>query len=97
MSEEVFVVVLLGSSVFVAWVDLYVNVIGGIRRGIGGDVYFLNNRLWLKDGLRVGKNSCKGKVPCPLQPQRKKKPHQIFRQAFFSLADNPFFQLHLLF
>src|SRR5947209_18684065 len=31
------------------------------------------------------------KAPCPLQPQRKKKPHQIFRQAFFSLAENPSF------
>src|SRR5437588_13110017 len=30
-------------------------------------------------------------APCPLQPQSKKKPHQIFRQAFFSLAENPSF------
>src|SRR5205807_461752 len=31
------------------------------------------------------------KAACPLQPQSKKKPHQIFRQAFFSLAENPSF------
>src|SRR5436853_2210524 len=31
------------------------------------------------------------KAPCPLQPHSKKKPHQIFRQAFFSLAENPSF------
>ena len=36
-------------------------------------------------------------APCPLQPQWKKKPHQIFRQAFFSLAENPLLRLHPLF
>ena len=58
MGEEMFVMVLLGRAVFVAWVDLYVNIVGGIPGGIGGDVYFLNNQLWLKNGVRVGEDSC---------------------------------------
>src|SRR5437588_12181053 len=37
------------------------------------------------------KRGGEAEASCPLQPQSKKKPHQIFRQAFFSLAENPSF------
>ena len=43
VGKKVFVAVLLGGNVFVARVDLYINVVGGIPRGHGSDVYFLNN------------------------------------------------------
>ena len=58
MGEEVFVMVLLGGGVFVAWVDLYVDFVGGIPGSVGSDVYFPDDRLRLEDGVRVGKNSC---------------------------------------
>src|SRR5437588_12959994 len=35
-------------------------------------------------------------TPLPLQPQRKKKPHQIFRQAPTSLVNNQISTLHPL-
>ena len=43
MSEKVFVAVLLGGNVFVARMDLYIDMVGGIPGGCGGDFYFLNN------------------------------------------------------
>ena len=55
MGEEVFVMVLLGGNVFVAWVDLYVNFVGGNPGSVSGDVYLLDDRLRLKDGVRVKK------------------------------------------
>src|SRR5437868_1019751 len=36
------------------------------------------------------------KTPLPLQPQRKKKPHQIFRRAPTSLVNNQISTLHPL-
>ena len=57
VGEEVFVMVLLGGTVFIAWVDLYVNFVGGISGSVSSDVYFLDNRLRLKDGVCVGENS----------------------------------------
>ena len=47
MGEEVFVAVLLRGDVFVSRVDLYIDVVGGIPGGCGGDIYFFDNRLWL--------------------------------------------------
>ena len=56
VGKKVFVVVSLGSDVFVARVDLYVNVVGSIPGGCSSGVYFLNNRLWLKVGIRMGED-----------------------------------------
>ena len=58
MGKEVFVAVLLSGNVFVAGVDLYIDMVGGIPGGRSGDIYFLNNRLWLQVGVRRGKNAC---------------------------------------
>src|SRR5437588_13015840 len=41
-------------------------------------------------------NSFNGTTPLPLQPQRKKKPHQIFRRAPTSLVNNHFSPPHPL-
>ena len=43
MGEEVFFSVLLGGDVFIAWVDLDVNFVGGVPWCGGGNVYFLND------------------------------------------------------
>ena len=43
MGEEVFVSVLLGGDVLIAWVDLDINFVGGVPSCGGGDVYFLND------------------------------------------------------
>ena len=53
-----FVAVLLSGNVFVARVDLYIDMVGGIPGGRGGDIYFLNNRLWLQVGVCMGKDAC---------------------------------------
>ena len=45
MGKEVFVSVLLSGNVFVARVDLYIDMVDGISGGHGGDIYFLDNRL----------------------------------------------------
>ena len=58
MGEKMFVAVLLSGDVFVARVDLYIDVVGGIPGGCGGDVYFLDNRLWLQGGVRMGEDAC---------------------------------------
>ena len=58
MGEKVFVAVLLGGDVFVARMDLYIDMVGGIPGGCGSDVYFLNNRLWLQVGVRMGEDEC---------------------------------------
>ena len=58
MGEKVFVAVLLSGNVFVPRVDLYVDMVGGILRGCGSDVYFLHNRLWLQVGVRMGEDAC---------------------------------------
>ena len=55
---KVFVAVLLGGDVFVARVDLYIDVVCGIPGGCGGEVYFLHNRLWLQIGVRMGEDAC---------------------------------------
>ena len=58
MGKKVFVGFLLGSDVFVARVDLYINMVGGVPGGCGGKVYFLDNRLWLQAGVRMGEDAC---------------------------------------
>ena len=58
MGEKVFVAELVSGDVFVARVDLYIDVVGGILGGCGGDVYCLNNPLWLQVGVRMGEDAC---------------------------------------
>ena len=42
MGKEVFVSVFLGGDIFVAWVDLYVNVVGRVPWCSGSNVDFFN-------------------------------------------------------
>ena len=58
MGKKVFVAVFLSGNVFVARVDLYIDVVGGVPGGCSGDVYFLNNRLRLEVGIRMGEDAC---------------------------------------
>ena len=53
VGKEVFISVLLGGGIFIAWVDLYVNFVGGVPWRRGGNVYFFNNQLWLDGGVGV--------------------------------------------
>ena len=53
VGKEVFVSVLLGGGVYIAWVDLYVDFVGGVPLRCGSNVYFSNNRLWLDGGVGV--------------------------------------------
>ena len=57
MGEKMFVAVLLGGDVFVARVNLYIDMVYGIPGGCGGDVYFLHNRLWLQIGVCTGEDA----------------------------------------